>query len=75
MKIKELFERIDKKTKIMYYIYLSVSLFILILSYIYNYILKEGETSVLLAELSVIILAIGVWGSVFCEIYKKKINY
>ena len=70
--IKSHFNKMDKKTKIMLNIYIFASFLIMISSYFFNYILKESEISFLLVELSLLILSIGIWGSVFCEVYKKR---
>lgn len=71
-KLKHEFYKTDKKTRIIYYIYSAVSVVILIMSYILNYTGYDVKTSLILAELSVTMLAIGVWGGVFCELMKEK---
>jgi len=70
--MKKFFHKMDRKTAWLLNSYLFVSLFFMLLSFVFNYKLNDAQTSFLLVELSLIMLSIGLWGSTFCEFYKKR---
>ena len=70
--MKKLFYRIDRKTAWMLNSYAFTALIFMALSFVFNFKFSDYKTSFLLVELSLNILSIGIWGSVFCEIYKKR---
>ena len=70
--MKKIFNMIDRKTAWMLNSYAFISLILMLLSFDFKYKFKDFQTSFLLVELSLIMLSIGIWGSAFCEFYKKR---
>lgn len=70
--MKNFFGNLDRKTAWLLNSYLFVSLLFMVISFVFNYKLNDAQTSFLLVELSLIMLSIGIWGSAFCEFYKKR---
>ena len=72
MNIKKEFYKTDKKTRAIYYIYSGISAVLLFIAFVLNYTGKDIKTSLIVAEMSVTMLSVGVWGGVFFEIMMKK---
>ena len=72
MNIKKEFYNAYKKARIIYYIYCFISFAVLLGAYVMNYTGYDIKTSHILVELSVTMLAIGIWGGVFFEMMKVR---